>query len=162
MSETPYDSVHGGASQNSTVNVTIWGTALLITVLFPVAFIFVLRCSRQRSHSRAAVIIGGNPPREEPKLFDVYVKPGLEVEEARLEDILPIAVRTTNTKGNQEQAGSELEESAEVSKTYEVTVLIGMPAVHPRSGGRWDGMGEYTIGTLELTATTPLDNSIHR
>jgi len=56
----------------------------------------------------------------------------------------------------------EVPPEGDLSKTYQVTVLIVMPTSHPHSGDRWDDLGEYSIGTLELTTTTTLDNSIHR
>jgi len=77
--------------------LAIGGAALLSTVFFPVTFILALRHYRQLSSSAASDLPGGTlgdiftmgkPQQEQPKLFDVYVKPGLEVKQTRFEDIL--------------------------------------------------------------------------
>ena len=92
MSET---STAGGQTSNfSVLYVIIGGAAFFATVVLPVAFLFVLRRLRLRSQSSeqqlgpSGVIAKANPQQEEPKLFDIYVKPGLEVHEAKFEYVL--------------------------------------------------------------------------
>lgn len=48
------------------------------------------------------------------------------------------------------------------AKTYDVAVLITMPTSHSRVVDHWDELGEYAIGTLELSATDTLDHSTRR
>lgn len=50
----------------------------------------------------------------------------------------------------------------DLPKSYDVAVLITMPSYHPRVGGHWDELGEYSIGTLRLSAIDPLNDSSHR
>jgi len=75
--------------------LAIGGVALLSIVCFPIMFLLALRYYRQLSSSAARELpggapgdVGGKPQQERPKLFDVYVKPGLEVNETSFEDTL--------------------------------------------------------------------------
>ena len=98
MSETPYDSATGGAVKTSALGVSIWGVTLVVVVLFPVAVLLVLRYCGFSPRRTPTVIVRGNPPREEPKLFDVYVKPSLGVEGEELEGILVSLARLPSTR----------------------------------------------------------------
>jgi len=187
-----------GSESFSMFYLAIGGAALLSTVLFPVTFILALRYYRQLSSSAAGelpggtlgdIFAGGKPQQEQPKLFDVYVKPGLEVKQTRFEDILPMAVHTADTglseKGlaapvasaassspgsprthwSPHSRGREVDKpkapaQEDVSATYDVAVLIVMPTSH-RVVDHWDEMGEYDIGTLKLNVTTSPDDSMH-
>ena len=97
MSATPSATSQDGG-QTSTfpvLYVILGGAALLSAVVFPIAFIFAARYFRRLSRSDEQQLLG--PPtvitreklqQEKPKLFDVYVKPGLEVHQATFESIL--------------------------------------------------------------------------
>jgi len=97
-------------------------------------------------------------------LFDVHIKPGLEVDETKFEELLPIAVRVTDTnlgekKLVQQDRPSRSRRRGEASsETYDVAVLIAMPTPQPRIMERWDELGEYSIGTLKLPAANTLDD----
>jgi hypothetical protein len=75
--------------------VIIASAALLGAAFFPLTMMIALRYYRQASSSpRQELYPGGAPAvrgklqQDEPKLFDVYIKPNLEVGEARFEAIL--------------------------------------------------------------------------
>ena len=75
--------------------VIIASAALLGAGVFPLSFLLALRYYRRVSpplgserHPGGAPGVGGKLQQEEPKLFDVYIKPNLEVNEARFEAIL--------------------------------------------------------------------------
>jgi len=83
--------------------VIIASAALLGAGVFPLSFLLALRYYRQLSlplgserHPGGALGVGGKPQQEEPKLFDVYIKPNLEVNEARLEAILVSLARLSS------------------------------------------------------------------
>lgn len=89
----------GGRTSNfSVLYVVLGGAALLSIVIFPLSFMFAVRHFRTRSlflEQQRRQQLGGpvaaageNLQQEEPKLFDVYVKPGLQVHEAKFEHIL--------------------------------------------------------------------------
>lgn len=91
---SPTPSTNGNQGPSfSVLYVVIGGVALFSIVLFPIAFMFTVRRFRQRSPTQQpldtpGVISGEDLQQEEPKLFDVYVKPGLQVHDAALEHIL--------------------------------------------------------------------------
>jgi len=111
---------------------------------------------------------------EEPKLFDVYVRPGLDVHDAMFERILPLAARVvpkrhvppvTNPSSSPPSAPrthyqlrsqkvdkAETPNDEDVFKTYDVAVLITMPRSHVAGG--CDRLGEYVLGTTSLVAPT--------
>lgn len=75
--------------------VIIACAALLGAGVFPLSLLIVLRYYRRASSSRRSQLypggtpgVGGKPLQEEPKLFDVYIKPDLEVDEAKFGGIL--------------------------------------------------------------------------
>ena len=76
--------------------VIIGCAALLSAGIFPFAFVITLRYYRRLSSPplgarlRSGDVSGGRvkPQQDEPKLFDVYIKPGFEVDEARFGNIL--------------------------------------------------------------------------
>ena len=75
--------------------VIIASAALLGAGVFPLSILIALRYYRRASSSpgsqlypRTAPGVGGKPQQEEPKLFDVYIKPNLEAGKPRFEDIL--------------------------------------------------------------------------
>ena len=75
------------------VYVIIGGAALLSAGIIPLAFMIGRRYYRRFSSSRRAQ--PGDAPadhgkqlQEKPELFDVYIKPGLEVDESRFEHLL--------------------------------------------------------------------------
>lgn len=93
-SASPTSSSAGATPSFSLFYVLIGCAALLGCVVFPIAFLFVLRRFRQQQPPlgyQLPVSLGdnveGKPQQGEPKLFDVYVKPGLEVHEPRFEYI---------------------------------------------------------------------------
>ena len=99
MSGSPYPPPSSGQGVGfSMFYVIIGGAALLIAGIVPIGFAIALRRYRRRRLSaapgsetpsgRTSAGVGERPQQEKPKLFDVYVKPGLEVGEARFEDIL--------------------------------------------------------------------------
>lgn len=97
----------GQASSFPAFYVILGGAALLSTVVFPVAFVLALRHYRRRSlatgqqHPGAlGVIDRGNQQQEKPKLFDVYVKPGLDVREPRFEYILVSCRNSSHSDGS--------------------------------------------------------------
>jgi len=160
--------------------VIVVSAAILGAAVFPFSFLIILRYSRLRYLSSpprpalypgGAPVVGGDPRQEEPELFDVYIKPDLQVDEAKFEDILPMAVRAADTDpGEKRHTGSDWSSHSQVdepeapaneatSKTYDVAVLITMPTSHPRLVAHWDELGEYAIGTLKLSAISTLDDS---
>lgn len=181
---SPTTTPGGSQASNFTVfYVILGGAALLSTVAFPVTFMFALRRYRRRSQSlqlgAQQVIYGGDLQQQEPKLFDVYVKPGLEVREARLEYILPMAVRVAS-KQRASSASDALSSPSNIlrarypsrsrdievdkpealeddSQTYDAAVLIVMP--HPHAADLWSELGEYSIGTTKLIAPVSWDAS---
>lgn len=95
MSATPPATPTNDKQSFSVLYVIIGGAALLSAVVFPIAFVFALRYHRRRLQSLeqqqpgAPVVTAGEKlQQEKPKLFNIYVKPGLEVHEARFEHIL--------------------------------------------------------------------------
>jgi hypothetical protein len=97
MSAIPSITSAGGeqASNFSVLYVVLGGVALITAVALPITVMVTLRYSRRRSQFREQQLLGvpgviteENLQQEEPKLFDVYVKPGLEVREPRLDYIL--------------------------------------------------------------------------
>ena len=72
--------------------VIIASAALLGAGVFPLSFLVALRYYRRLSSSRrperSVPGIRRKPQQEEPKLFDVYIKPNLEVDGAKFENIL--------------------------------------------------------------------------
>lgn len=82
----------GRASNFSVLYVILGGAALLTAVIFPIVVMLALRHFRRRALERQlletpGVIAEDEPQLEEPKLFDVYVKPGLELREPTLDYI---------------------------------------------------------------------------
>jgi len=150
--------------------VIIGGAALLSAGVIPLAIMIGYRYYRRYSSRRPQLHPGGTPrlwgkqQSEKPKLFDVYIKPGLEVDETRFEDLLPIAVRVTDTNLGEKQLAQPDRSSRSkhrgeaASETYDVAVLIAMPTDQPRIMDRWDELGEYTLGTLKLPAVNILDD----
>ncbi|KAF9651979.1 hypothetical protein BDM02DRAFT_3183978 [Thelephora ganbajun] len=205
MSETPY--IPPGSGEGlSMFSVVIGGAAVLSILAVPIALLFALRHYGLLSSSVEHVHRGGTPgtifPREElqqeePKLFDVYIKPSLEVAEARLKDILksmhiqPTAVRTMNTDLIEQRRATSATNTAsdppstlrayytmvshglevdkpeafvkeDLSKSYDVAVLIVMPTPHPCVADHWDGLGGHAIGTIKLATAFSLGDSIYR
>lgn len=167
--------------------VIIGGAALLSAGIIPLAFMIGCRYYRRFSSSRRSQLHPGDPPadlgkqlQEKPKLFDVYIKPGLEVDESRFDHLLvslghlpsvisesdvypsqPIAVRATDANLSEKQLAQQDWSSRSkrrggpgevTAEAYDVAVLIAMPTAQPRIMDRWDELGEYSIGTLKLPA----------
>jgi hypothetical protein len=94
-----------GGTTFPVVYVVLGGAALLSTVIFPISFIVALRYYRRRSRfldqrlpHASGVVYGGYLQQEEPKLFDIHVKPGLELHEPRFEYIL-VSCRSSSCGG---------------------------------------------------------------
>ena len=96
MSQTPYfpptDLRAGdGFSQ---FYLIIGLAAVFSVVVIPLAFLVVFRHYRRLSSLEPALFPGGvlgveeKLQQEEPKFFDLYVKPDLQLDETRLEDLL--------------------------------------------------------------------------
>ena len=91
--------------------VILGGAALLTTVIFPITVMFALRHyrrgslpTRQRHPGALGVMDGGDMQQKEPKLFDVYVKQGLEVHEPRFEHILVSCWDSSHSDGSRVHA----------------------------------------------------------
>jgi len=178
-----------GGSTFPVVYVVLGGAALLSTVVFPVAFMLALRYYRRRSPlpnqrfpAAPEVFYGGNPQQEEPKLLDVYVKPGLEVHEPRFEYIHPMAVwieskshaslatyalspppsvprshySLRSRDGEVDKSEAPVQDDA--FQTYDVALPIVMP--HPRAVDSWGEQGEYAIGITKLVSSVSRDDFI--
>ena len=63
---------------------------------------------------------------------------------------------------SQEVGKPEAPAGEDAPETYDIAVLVLMPALHPCVADHWDEVGEYDIGTLKLAVTPSLDNSVHR
>jgi len=77
--------------------VILVSAGLLGAAVFPFSFLIAIRYYRLRHLSpslgstlypRGAPAVGGKPQQDEPKLFDVHIKPNLEVDEANFGNIL--------------------------------------------------------------------------
>ncbi|KAF9785817.1 hypothetical protein BJ322DRAFT_1107707 [Thelephora terrestris] len=175
-----------GGTTFPVVYVVLGGAALLSTVIFPISFIIALRYYRRRSRfldqrlpHASGVVYGGYIQQVEPKLFDVYVKPGLELHEPRFEYILPMAVRLESKSHAATSASSpapsvlrthhslrsqdkevdkaEAPVREDVFQTYDVAALVVMP--HPHPVDSWGELGEYAIGTTKLVSSVSGDES---
>ena len=168
--------------------VIIGGAALLSAGVVPLVLMFAYRYYRRISHSRRPLpgdtpVVCGKQQQEKPRLFDVHIKPGLEVDETKFEELLvgighfpsvisesntylsqPIAVRVTDTNlcekklAQQDRPSRSRRRGGAPPETYDVAVLIAMPTPQPRIMERWDELGEYSIGTLKLPAANTLDD----
>lgn len=168
--------------------IIIGGAALLSAGVIPIVLMFAYRYYRRISSPRRPDLQLGDTPticgkQEKPRLFDVHIKPGLEVDETKFEDLLvglghlpsvmpesdvylsqPIAVRATDTNSSerklaQQDRPSRTRRQGEAPpEAYDVAVLIAMPTAQPRIMERWDELGEYSIGTLKLPAVNTLDD----
>jgi len=128
------------------------------------------------------VTAGENLQQEQPKLSDIYVKPGLQIYEAGFKHFLPLAVRTASkrhvplvidalstpasglrTNSPSRSRGQVIDKAEESTqddgpRIYDVAVLIVMP--HPHLADRWDKLGEYAIGTTTIVASASPDDLI--
>jgi len=77
--------------------VILVSAGLLGAAVFPFSFLIALRYWRTRHlspslgsvlHPGGAPVVGRKPQQDEPKLFDVYIKPNLEVGEAKFGNVL--------------------------------------------------------------------------
>lgn len=172
-------STDGGQTAGFSVfYVILGGAALLSIVIFPFTVMFALRHYRrgslpteQQQPGVLGDIDGRDLQQEEPKLFDVFVKHGLEVHEPKFEHILPMAVCTSEPHAplatnawstppnapredyslrsrdrDAEKAEAPIPEDA--FQIYDIAVLVVMP--HPHAVNPWDELGEYAIGTTKL------------
>lgn len=134
--------------------VILGGAVLLSTVIFPFTIMFALRQYRrvslptEQQHPGALGVMNeGDLQQEEPKLFDVYVKHGLQGHEPRFEHILPMAVRTSEPHAPL-ATNAWSSPPTDAFQTYDVAVLVVMPYAH--AVNHWDGLGEHAIGTTKL------------
>lgn len=93
MSYTPPRSPRTGEDLSS-LYIIIGGAVLLSAGVVPLVLVFAYRyCGRLLSRgpefrSGGVLEVGGNSREDEPNLFDLYVKTGLQVDETRFGDFL--------------------------------------------------------------------------
>lgn len=133
----------------SVLYVILGGAALLSAVIIPLAIMFTVRYVRRRSQppeqqppGAPGVTTRGNLEQEEPKLFDVYVKPGLEMHEARFEYILVSRVLRST-----EPANSNLHSASYRSRSVH--------AVRDSCYSRFVNLSKCTADALPITQSAP-------